>query len=147
MTAPRFRALRFMMPYAELPSAEGPGLQHSPRGGLSTVVGDDSIRQALLLLISTRPGERVNRPAYGCNLNRLVFSPADDTTAGLAMHYVQQAVLQWEPRVDVINLDAVPTETAAGDPAVEIQLTYRVKYTASVDTLAVVMPLDDGGGI
>lgn len=145
MTAPRFRALRFVMPDTEPASAEGPGLQHSPRGGLSTIVGDDSIRQALLLLISTRPGERVNRPTYGCNLNRLVFSPADDTTAGLAMHYVQQAVLQWEPRVTIVTLDAVPT--GIGDPAIEIQLTYRVKYTSSVDTLVVTMPLTDGSRI
>lgn len=151
MTAARFRALRFVLPASEPatgpssgPAAEGSGLQHSPRGGLSTVVGDDSIRQALLLLISTRPGERVNRPAYGCNLQKLVFAPADDTTAGLAMHYVQQAVRQWEPRVDVVTLDAIPTDDLTGDPVIEIHLTYRVRSTASVDTLVVTMPLTAG---
>ena len=45
---------------------------------------NDSIRQAILLLFSTRPGERVMRPDYGCDIHRLVFSPNDDTTAGLA---------------------------------------------------------------
>ncbi len=144
MTTVRYRALRFVLASSQRSSGEGSGLQHSPRGGLSTVAGDDSIRQALLLLISTRPGERVNRPAYGCNLQRLVFAPADDTTAGLAMHYVQQAVRQWEPRVDVVTLDALPTEDLAGDPAIEIQLSYRVRATSSVDTLVVTMPLNAG---
>jgi phage baseplate assembly protein W len=142
VTAPRFRALRFVLPEIDLSSPEGPGLQHSPRGGVSTVAGADSVRQALLLLISTRPGERVNRATYGCDLHRLVFAPADDTTAGLAMHYVQQAVAQWEPRVDVVALDAVPL---IDPPAVEIQLTYRLKSTAAVDTLAVTMPLGESG--
>jgi len=143
MTAPRFRALRFVLPDQDPPSPEGPGLQHSPRGGLSTVTGEDSVRQALLLLISTRPGERVNRPSYGCDLYRLVFAPADDTTAGLAMHYVRQAVAQWEPRVDVVELDAVPQ---VDPPAIEIELSYRLKATSAVNTLAVVMPLSGGSG-
>lgn len=146
MTATQFRALRFVFPYTQTLSDDGVGMQHSPRGGLSTVVGDDSVRQALLMLLSTRPGERVNRPTYGCSLHRLLFSPADDTTAGLAMHYVQQAVRQWEPRVDVVALDAVPSLTDAGDPVIQIELRYRVKYTASVDSLVVTMPLNDGSG-
>lgn len=144
MSSPQFRALRFVFPYTETLSDDGVGLQHSPRGGLSTVAGDDSIRQALLMLLSTRPGERVNRPTYGCSLHRLLFSPADDTTAGLAMHYVQQAVRQWEPRVDVAGLDAVPTVTESGDPVIHIELKYQVKYSASVDSLVVSVPLNDG---
>ena len=74
-----------------------------------------SVRQAILLLLSTRPGERVMRPTYGCDLHRLVFSPNDDTTAGLAIHYVRQALERWEPRIEVIRLDAgreAPLRTA-----------------------------------
>ena len=78
-----------------------------PTGSIAMVEEDDAIRQALLLLISTRPGERVMRPAYGCDLERLIFSPNDDTTAGLAMHYVRQAVERWEPRVEILGVDAV----------------------------------------
>jgi phage baseplate assembly protein W len=142
MTPPRFLALRFVLPELDPSSPEGPGFQHSPRGGLSTVTGEDSVRQALLMLISTQPGERVNRPTYGCDLHRLMFAPADNTTAGLATHYVQQALAQWESRVEVVELDAVPQ---FDPPAVQIQLSYRLKATSAVDTLSVTMPL--GGGI
>ena len=59
--------------------------------------GPDAVRQSILLLLSTRPGERVMRPDNGCDLYRLAFAPSDDMTAGLAIHYVRQAVERWEP--------------------------------------------------
>ena len=40
------------------------------------------------------------RPGYGCHLFRLAFAPNDDTTAGLAIHYVRQALERWEPRIE-----------------------------------------------
>ena len=120
------------------------GLRLDPRARLATVTDTDSIRQALLLLLSTRPGERVNRPAYGCHLWRLAFSPADDTTAGLAIHYVNRAVQRWEPRVLVLDVTAgVP----ADDPAVlEVRLHYRVRSTQAEDEVAVAIPALDFGG-
>ena len=46
------------------------------------------------------------RPDYGCDIHRLIFSPNDDTTAGLAIYYVQRALDRWEPRVEVLQPDA-----------------------------------------
>ncbi len=59
-----------------------------PDGRVATVSGDASVRQSLMLLLATLPGERVMRPDYGCPLHRIVFAPNDATTAGLAIHYV-----------------------------------------------------------
>src|ERR1017187_1926252 len=64
------------------------------------------MRQALLLLLSTRPGERVMRPDYGCPLKGLGFEPNDDTTAGMAIGYIRRAIERWEPRVRIVRLDA-----------------------------------------
>jgi hypothetical protein len=100
-------------------------------GAVSTVAGDESIRQAVVLLLSTRPGERLMRPQYGSYLHRLLFSPNDHTTAGLAIHYVRQAVQRWEPRVEVLDLDA------GADPLVptrlDIRLRYRVRASLAVE--------------
>ena len=91
----------------------------------------DSVRQAILLLLSTTPGERVMRPDYGCQLRRLVFSPNDETTAGLAIHYVRQALDLWEPRIEVLRLDA---ERNIEDPEeLTISLEYRVRATQQID--------------
>jgi hypothetical protein len=67
------------------------------------------------------------RPDYGCDLQRLAFSPNDDTTAGLAIHYVRRALERWEPRVEILRLDA---ERSASDPGrLEVVLGYRLRAT------------------
>ena len=100
------------------------------------VEGDHSVRQALLLLLTTRPGERVMRPNYGCDLHRLVFSPNDKTTCGLALHYVRQAIERWEPRVELIRLDATNSEEETVPGMLEISLEYRVRATQQTERLA-----------
>ncbi|MCA4135435.1 GPW/gp25 family protein [Arthrobacter sp. M4] len=142
MSAPRYRSVAFIHPDFDA-SAGLPGLRVTPAGRLAEVTDAASVRQALLLLLSTRPGERVNRPNYGCHLFRLAFAPADDTTAGLAIHYVARAVEQWEPRITVLALDAFRPED---DPSLlEVRLRYRVKTTQREDQLAITLPVASGG--
>lgn len=142
MSAARYRAIALVHP--DFDAAAGPpGFSLTPDGRLATVTEDASVRQAVLLLLSTRPGERVNRPNYGCHLFRLAFAPADDTTAGLAIHYVASALQRWEPRVSVLSLDAA---RAPEDPALlEVRLRYRVKATQNEDDMAVVVPVAGAG--
>ena len=120
------RAWRFLLPDYE--DQERPaGLQMTPLGRIETVQGEESIRQAILLLLATAPGERVMRPDYGCGLHRLMFAPNDESTAGLAIHYVRQSLERYEPRVEILAIDAGP------DPELpellEINLEYRVNAT------------------
>jgi len=134
---PRYVAWRFVHPDLDA-GGRAPGLQAAPTGHLATVAEDASVRQAVLLLLTTSPGERVMRPDYGCNLRSLVFSPNDDTTAGLAIHYVRQALQRWEPRIDVIAVDATADPS---DPSrLDIMLDYRVRATGWTERLAI--PVD-----
>ena len=133
----RHRALRFALPHVlwqqaaqAVPAA---GLQVTPSGRIDTVDGAESIRQAILMLVSTVPGERVMRPDYGCSLYRVVFSPNDDTTAGLAIHYVRTALERWEPRIDIISLDATRDDNEPG--RLYVLLNYRVRATQSVERI------------
>ena len=114
------------------------GLTVTATGSVSMVEGDECIRQALLMLLSTAPGERLLRPDYGCQLHRLIFAPNDQTTAGLAIHYVRQAVTRWEPRVEIVDLDAGPDPD---DPAsLLVGLRYRVRTSLTV--AGVNLPVD-----
>lgn len=124
MTAPR--AWRFAAASADRRAGGVGGIVLEPSGRIALTAGDDAVRQALLLLLSTIPGERVMRPTYGSYLHRLVFSPNDATTAGLAIHYVRQAVERWEHRVEVVDVDAEPS---ADDGVLDVRLTYRVRAT------------------
>jgi len=140
MTAVRYRAAAFAIPGFDDDVA--PGLRLDARGRLATVNDEASIRQALLLLLSTRPGERVNRPTYGCHLWRLAFEGADDTTAGLAIHYVTQAVETWEKRVRILEVTAgVPDDAPS---LLEVRMTYRVQATLAGDSVAVAVPILGG---
>lgn len=168
--SPRWTSWRFHVPpygpeEPDAPPEEPVGLVIDPAGGIDTVADDDAIRQSLMLLISTSPGERVMRPEYGCDLSRLVFSPNDDTTAGLAIHFVRQAVERWEPRVEVLSVDALRVDARrdleeaaqleAGvklDQAtalekatrIEIVLNYRVRATLRTDSVVVGVDLQEG---
>jgi len=123
------------------------GLTLTSAGALAMVEDDQAVRQALLLLLATTPGERVMRPGYGSRLHRLVFAPNDDTTAGLAIHYVREAIRRWEPRVEVLNVDA------GADPDAPwrllIRLDYRVRASLTPGALALsvdLAPDSDTGG-
>ena len=134
MTAPLDRAWRFLHPDFDLTEGEA-GLQVSRTGGIEMVAEHASVRQAILLLLTTTPGERLMRPDYGCDLHRLVFAPNDATTHGLAIHYVRQALQRWEPRIDILRLDANSSEADPG--RMDILLEYRMRRTLHRDTLVV----------
>lgn len=134
MSTAFYRAWRFFHPDFDF-AAKAAGLQVSNRGGIEMVEGKSSVQQAVLMLLSIRPGERVMRPNYGCDLHRLVFSPNDDTTAGLAIHYVRQAIERWEPRIEVTRLDARRSADDSRPGILEIHLEYRVRATQQRETL------------
>ncbi|MBB1492345.1 MULTISPECIES: GPW/gp25 family protein [unclassified Paracoccus (in: a-proteobacteria)] len=118
----------------------GPAL--AADGAVAMVGGPALISQSLMILLGTVPGERVMRPDYGCPLDRLVFAPNDATTAGLAIHYVRQALRRWEPRVDILRLDAGPDPQGAPE-ALRIWLEYRIRRTVQHGSLG--FTLDLGG--
>lgn len=135
---------------ATAPSGPAPALT----GGIALVTGDQAVRQSIMMLLSTIPGERVMRPDYGCPLHRIVLAPNDATTAGLAMHYVRQALLRFEPRIDVVHLDAGKPQPGAGseggsspadpDAALTIWLRYRVRDTGGTGDLSLTLDLSPG---
>jgi phage baseplate assembly protein W len=137
----RYRAWRFIHPDFDAPR-EGQGLGLSRTGGIDMVDEAASVRQGLLLLLTTIPGERVMRPDYGCELYRLVFAPNDATTHGLAIHYVRRAVERWEPRVDLLDVDAYAH--AQAPHRMDVWLSYRVRRTLTQDALTVAVMLEQG---
>ena len=111
------------------------GMRLSAKHSISLSYYEASVRQAILILLTTRPGERVMRPLYGCMLHTLTFSPNDDTTAGLAIHYVRQALNRWEPRIRVVRLDA--GRNPETEHLLDIYLEYVVLATNHAEQLIV----------
>ena len=114
-------------------SADQLGMVLSPRNTIQMVEDEAAIRQSVLLLLSTRPGERVMRPDYGCAIHTLAFSPNDETTAALAIHYVRSALLRWEPRIDIRALDAFQHPDSPN--TLQISLAYQIRATQATDEI------------
>ena len=143
MKALRYRAFQFKHPDLDV-AEQHAGLQVTPVGKIAMVEENAAVRQAVLLLLTTRPGERVMRPGYGCDLHRLLFSPNDDTTAGLAIHYVRSALETWEPRVELLSVDA--NRNDEDNPGqLDVTLEYRVRATQARDQISIVIELSGEG--
>ncbi len=111
-------------------------LHVNSRGEIALANGESDIEQAIYIILSTSPGERVMRPDFGCRAHELIFAPRDATTEGLMVYYVQQALGRWEPRVTVVNVSVVNAPTPDGAIIVDIQ--YQIKSTH--DTRSIVYP-------
>lgn len=88
---------------------------------------EESIRQAIWIILGTAPGERTMRPDFGCGIHDFVFAPNSPDTAGRLTNLVEEALIRWEPRIDVLNVTVGPDP---GDPALLlIVIAYRVRTT------------------
>jgi len=90
---------------------------------------EESIRQAIQIILSTALGERVMRPDFGCAIHELVFAPNSAATQGMAEHHVREALLSWEPRIEVLDVEAVAS--GGQDEELLIGIDYRVRMTDS----------------
>lgn len=95
--------------------------------GVAMTAYEEDIRQAIRIILETRRGERVMRPDFGSGLHELVFEPLNTTTAELARHRVEQALVLWEPRIDVDEVIVTPERGAIA--RLSINIRYRVRST------------------
>ena len=96
-------------------------------GGMAMVSDEESIRQSIWQILSTAPGERVMRPDFGCGMHNLVFAPNTVGTAGQIINEVQEALIKWEPRIDVLAVDAIPDDSKPN--LLRIAIAYQVRTT------------------
>jgi len=93
------------------------------RGHTATAGDDDHIREMIEALLFTHPGERVNRPDFGCGVKRLVFAPNSTVAATLAQTTVFDALTRWLGSVIEVNEVSV----AAVEETLEIRVGYVVR--------------------
>jgi phage baseplate assembly protein W len=89
----------------------------------------NDISSSLEILLSTRPGERVMQPDYGCNLDELVFEPLTTTFKTYIKDLIATAILYFEPRIDVENIELEDTGELEG--RIIVSVSYRIRSTNS----------------
>lgn len=98
-------------------------------GGVELSSDEEDIRESLHILLSTIPGERFMQPRYGCNMDEMVFEPMNATARTYLKNRVRQAILLYEPRINLLEL-AVDTRFEL-EGRVEIVIEYQVRTTNS----------------
>ncbi|MBN1177977.1 MAG: GPW/gp25 family protein [Anaerolineae bacterium] len=111
-------------------------LRVNARGEIALVGGAEDIEQSVRIILSTRPGERVMRPEFGCRVHELLFEPRDAATQALVQQYVGDALRRWEPRIDVQSIDVFTDDTLDG--AILVEISYLIKPTH--DQRSIVFP-------
>lgn len=96
-------------------------------GAIATSGGEELIRESVILILGTSKGERVMRPDFGCGINDLVFAPNNTSTATLIAFYVKEALMKWEPRIEVNEVQSYPDRNEP--EKLNINITYTVKTT------------------
>lgn len=115
-----------------------------PTGEIALVSGEEDVRQAVRLIIATSLGERAMRPEYGGGVEAIAFEPLNTSTIALARHRVEQALIRYEPRIDVLGVDASPAARALG--RLDISIDYRVRATNTFYNLVYPYYLIEGRG-
>jgi phage baseplate assembly protein W len=101
------------------------------RGRTAETKTSEHIRDLIEQVLFTAPGERVNRPDFGCGLQRLVFAPNSDELAAASQFLIQGALQQWLG--DLIELNDV--EVLNEDARLYINITYTERRTQEQRTV------------
>jgi Bacteriophage baseplate protein W len=119
-------------------------VQLNPRTGMvASVAYEEDIRQSILIILETAPGERVMRPNFGCGIHELVFAAVDSTVIQLIRSTVEEALRRCEARIDVLSINVDEEATSEGKLLVEIE--YRVRKTNQTGNLVFPFYFREGG--
>src|ERR1051325_5236916 len=93
-------------------------------GGVSTSQLEENVRQSIFIILGTAPGERINRPQFGCQIHDLMFAPNNDLTAARAEIYCEEAIYKFEPRIDKVTCKASPNSVEPN--RLDIRIEYQI---------------------
>lgn len=134
------------------------GLQYplvrTSRGIMAQKSGVDQIKADLLQLLLTNPGERVMMPNYGTPLRKLFFEPNDPALEITARQMISDAILMWEPRIVVTNIQVSANFNSEDlhplDPKDDLEHILGVKITfvdpeniQQIEELVLEVPIGD----
>jgi Bacteriophage baseplate protein W len=128
MTAPRLDPARTVQD----PDREPRGIAFPFRidelsGGVVVAEGADKLRDNVMQLLQTNPGERVMRRSYGGGLRDLVQDPNDDVLRALAQHRIGKAITETEPRIQLKGVTVVTEESDPARGTLVAEVAYEVR--------------------
>jgi uncharacterized protein len=119
-------------------------LRVTPGGGFDFSSGEQSVEEAIWILLGTAKGERQMLPRFGCGIHDLVFAPNNPATRGYVQHLVKDALTEWEPRIDVLDVNF--TSPSNEEYTMLIRVDYRIRSNNTFGNLVYPFYLTEGPG-
>jgi len=92
------------------------------KGGIKFSSYERSVEESIDIILSTRIGERIYNYKFGCKIHDLMFEPNNVRTQNLAARYVNEALTNFEPRIDLKDVEAISLD----EKSLNINITYTL---------------------
>lgn len=113
--------------------------------GVQMLQGEPDIQSSIKILLSTRIGERIMEPEYGCNTDDMIFEIMNTSFQTFMQKQIQDAILLYEPRIDLKNVDLITQNAVNG--VILISIDYVVRSTNSRSNLVYPFYLNEGNNL
>lgn len=114
------------------------------RGDIQLSEMEEDIRESIQIILGTAKGERIMRPEFGCDIHDHVYSAASPATLNRIETSVREALVRWEPRIDIEDITA---RTDEQDPnRILIEIDYFVRSTNSLANMVYPFHVTEGDG-
>jgi phage baseplate assembly protein W len=117
-------------------------LQITPSGKIALARYEQRIEESIFFILSTAKGERLMLPDFGCGVHDLVFAPSNATTRTLVIDEVRTALVQYEPRIDVLEVTAESPPDEAN--LLLIRISYRIRSNNAIANLVYPFYINEG---
>jgi uncharacterized protein len=114
------------------------------KGGLDSSSGPARVQDAIWLILSTFPDERLMRPNFGAGVQDFVFQPNSAVMRGRLANDIQHALTVWEPRIEVVQVSV--TESPDQASTVLVSVDYRIRSTNELFNQVYPLYLQEGAG-
>jgi phage baseplate assembly protein W len=109
------------------------------------MISDEAdIKSSLEILLATRIGERIMQPAYGCNLDEMVFEPLNVSLQTYIKDLVFTSIYFYEPRINPENVTLEPVDV---EGIVNVIVEYTIRATNTRHNLVFPYYLEEGNNI
>ncbi len=112
------------------------------RGGLSYVSAEEAITESIWIILSTPMGSRVMEPEFGCHIHDFLFAPNNPNTVASIVHSIQKALVRYEPRIDVMDVQAKAHPETPN--ILLINIDYRVRANNAMHNLVYPFYINEG---
>jgi phage baseplate assembly protein W len=118
-------------------------IQVGPDGKIARSQEEAKIEESIFLILSTAKKERPTLPTFGCGIHDLVFAPNSAATLAEVTASIRDALAQYEPRIDVLTIDATSPE--GQDNLLLIHVDYRIRSNNARANMVYPYYITEGG--